>query len=118
MRFELVPRLSPRQGRATDGDDPMPASLGSGEEINQAVLSGVIVSEPIRDTGRDGAPITVLLLAFPAPDERARDTSTCCEVEVLDSIADRHRRGLRVGRRVRVVGQLTGVGLWASALDI
>ncbi len=116
MRIGLVPRLLPRHGRPTGGDDPLLAPLGSGEEINRAVLSGLIAAEPLRDTSRDGDPITVLLVSFGAPDERARDTSTCCEVEVIDSIADRHRRRLRVGRRVWVAGQLTGSGLWATSL--
>jgi hypothetical protein len=70
----------------------------------------------LRDTSRDGDLITVLLVSFGAPDERARESSTCCEVEVLDSIADRHRRRLRIGRRVWVAGQLTGGGLWATSL--
>jgi hypothetical protein len=116
MRIGLVPRLLPGHGLATDGDDPLLVPLGSGEEINRAVLSGLIAAEPVRDTSRDGDPITVLLVSFGAPDERARDSSTCCEVEVTDSIADPHRRWLCVGRRVWVAGQLTGTGLWATSL--
>jgi primosomal replication protein N len=115
MRIGLVPRLLPRHGRPTGDDDPLPVPLGGGE-INRAVLSGLIAAEPARDTSRDGDPITVLLVSFSAPDERARHSSTCCEVEVIDSIADRHRRRLRVGRRVWVAGQLTGNGLWATSL--
>lgn len=117
MRISLVPRLLPRRyGRPADSDDPLLVPLGSGEEINRAVLSGVIAAEPLRDTSRDGDPITVLLVSFGAPDERARDRSTCCEVEVTDSIADRHRPSLRLGRRVWVAGKLTGNGLWATSL--
>jgi|SRR6185312_7096047 len=116
MRIGLVPRLLPGRPRAASTDDVPPVPLGRGEEVNRAVLSGLIAAEPIRDTSRDGDPITVLLVSFSAPDERARETSTCCEVEVTDSIADRHRRRLRVGRRVWVVGQLTGTGLWATSL--
>src|SRR6185312_8 len=97
MRIGLVPRLLPGYPRATGGDGMPPVPLGAGEEINRAVLSGLIAAEPIRDTSRDGEPITVLLVSFSAPGERARETSTCCEVEVTDSIADRHRRRLRVG---------------------
>ena len=116
MKIGLVPRLLPA-GRSGAGgyDDPLLVSLGSGEEVNRAVLSGLIAAEPSRDTSRDGDPITVLLVSFSAPDE-ARAGSTCCEVEVTDSIADRHRRQLRVGRRVWVAGQLTGTGLWATSL--
>jgi hypothetical protein len=116
MRISLVPRLLPGHPRPTGGDDPLMVPLGSGEEINRAVLSGLIAAPPARDTSRDGDPITVLLLSFDAPDERTRQVPTCCEVEVPDSIADRHRGWLRVGRRVWVAGQLTGNGLWATSL--
>lgn len=116
MRIGQVPGLLPRHGRLDDGTPVIPPD-GAGE-INRAELSGLIVAEPLRDTGREGDPITVLLLEFGAPDERRRGTSTCCEVEVTDAIADRHRRLLRVGRRVWVAGQLTGEGLWATALRI
>lgn len=113
MRISLVSSLLP--GRPV-GDEPSLVPPGSGEEINRAVLSGLVAAEPVHDTSRDGDPITVLLVSFGAPDERARDNSTCCEVEILDSIANRHRRLLRVGRRIRVAGQLTGNGLWATSL--
>jgi hypothetical protein len=118
MRFDLVPRSLPRSGRTDDDEDPLLVSLAGGEEVNRAVVSGVIISEPVRDTDRAGDPITVLMVSFGAPDEGARDTSTCCEVEVTDSIADRHRRRLCVGRRVWVAGQLTGTGLWATSLGV
>ncbi len=116
MRFELVERLLPRYGRTTSDDEPMLVSLGDGEQVNRVLLSGVIAAEPLRDMGGDGDPITILLLSFSPPDERARESSTCCEVEITDTIADRHRRWLRVGRRVWVAGQLTGNGLWATSL--
>jgi hypothetical protein len=114
MRISLVPRLLP--GHPRRADDPLLVPLGSGEEINRAVLSGLIAAAPARDTSRDGDPITVLLLSFAAPDDRARHGSNCCEVEIPDSIADRHRRWLRAGRRIWVAGQLTGNGLWATSL--
>jgi hypothetical protein len=117
VRIGQVPQVIPWHGRPADRDDPLPAPIDGGDEVNQAVLSGLIVAEPCRDTSRDGDPITVLLLSFSAPDERAPDISTCCEVEVSDSIADRHRRLLRIGRRVWVAGQLTGTGLWATELE-
>jgi hypothetical protein len=118
VRFELVRGLRPAYGRSKDEDDqdPLLGSFGEGEEVNRAVLSGLIAAEPRPDKSRDGDPITVLLLAFTAPDERMGDTATCCEVEVLDSIADGHRRRLRVGKRVWVAGHLTGDGLWATSL--
>ncbi len=118
MKISLAPRLWPAYGRHRGPDDEvLLESLGAGEEVNRAVISGLLVADPCRDRSRDGQPITVILLSFASPDERSRHTSSCCEVEVLDSIADRHRRGLRAGRRVWVVGQLTGAGgLWATAL--
>jgi len=116
MRIGLVPRVLPGHSRSRDGDDPPPVPVGGGGELNHALLSGTIVAEPARDTSRDGEPITVLLVSFAAPDQGVREGSTCCEVEVIDSIADRHRRRLGVGRRVWVIGQLTGSGLWATSL--
>lgn len=116
MRVAMVPRLLPGHPRPADCDDPLLAPLGSGEEINRAVLSGLIAAAPARETSRGGDPITVLSLSFDAPEERARQSSTCCEVEVPDSIADRHRRWLRAGRPVWVAGQLTGDGLWATSI--
>jgi hypothetical protein len=75
----------------------------------------LIAAEPQRDRSREGDPITVLLVSFPAPDQGARQASACCEIEVPDELADPHRRRLKVGARVAVVGQLTaGGGLWAS----
>jgi hypothetical protein len=118
MRISLVPRLRPPYGRPSGGvsDEPPLDPLGKGKEVNRAILSGLLAAEPQRDKSRDGAPITVLLVLFTAPDERAHDCSTCCEVEVLDSIANRHRGRRRTGRRVWVDGQLTGDGLWATSL--
>jgi hypothetical protein len=87
------------------------------EEANVALLSGMIAEEPVQDKSRDGEPVTVLLLAFDAPDERARGATACCEVEVPDEIADRQRRQLRAGGRLVVLGRLTGAGgLWATAI--
>jgi primosomal replication protein N len=87
------------------------------EEANVAVLSGILVEEPVRDLSRDGDPITVLLMSFTAPDEKARQAATCCEVEVLDEIAKGQQKRLRPGGRLIVFGQLTGAGgLWATAI--
>ena len=116
MRIYPVPRLLPGKPRPTGSDDPLLVPLGSGEEINRAVLSGVIAAAPARGTDREGGPTTVLMLSFDAPDQRVRDGSTCCEVEIPDSIADRHRCWLRVGGWVWVAGQLNGEGLWATSL--
>lgn len=116
MRFSLVPRLVPGHPRPTASDGRPSLTVDGDGEINRAILSGVIAATPAHDTSRGGEPITVLLLSFEAPDEKTRPGSGCCEVEVPDSIADRHRRWLRVGRRVWVTGQLNGSGLWATSL--
>jgi hypothetical protein len=87
------------------------------EEANVALLSGTIAEEPLRDRSRDGDTVTVLLLAFPAPDEKVRQGSACCEVEVSDEVAGGRRNHLCIGRRLVVLGRLTGAGgLWASAI--
>jgi hypothetical protein len=87
------------------------------EEANVALLSGTIVEEPLRDKSRDGDPVTVLLVSFDAPDEKARRALAVCEVEVPDEIADEQREQLQLGGRLVVLGQLTGAGgLWATAI--
>ncbi|MEX2105559.1 MAG: hypothetical protein WD810_01540 [Solirubrobacterales bacterium] len=92
-----------------------PGHLDPGEEVNRTVLSGVIVADPQRDRSREGDPVTVLLLSFAAPDDRAHGGSACCEVEVPDELADPHRKGLRAGAPLLVSGQMTGAGgIWAD----
>jgi hypothetical protein len=87
------------------------------EEANVALLSGTIVEEPLQDKSRDGDPVTVLLVSFGAPDEKARCAVAVCEVEVPDEIADKQRKQLRAGRRLVVLGRLTGAGgLWATTI--
>lgn len=121
-RVKIFPR--PRaSGADASLDDGAPvgevrfADLDLQEEVNRALLSGVMVDEPQRDRSPGGEPITVLLLSFPAPDERGGSGSALCEVEVIDEVAERHREQLRVGASVLVVGELTGTGgLWASFL--
>jgi hypothetical protein len=53
--------------------------------VNWIYLSGVLADEPIEDKGRDGAPLTLLTVAFPAPDAsetQERMEVASCEVEV------------------------------------
>jgi hypothetical protein len=87
------------------------------EEANLAIVSGVIVEEPVKDRSRDGDPITVVLMAFTAPDEKSRRGAACCEVEIPEPIAARQRKQLRAGGRLVVMEQLTGAGgIWATAI--
>lgn len=113
MRISLVPGLLPKSGlSATPRIGGLPDGAADEKEINRAVLSGLIVAGPRRDTGDDGEPLTVLSLSYATPRRSAR-----CRVEVPDVIADRHRRHLRTDRRILVVGQLTGAdSLRASSL--
>lgn len=87
--------------------------------INHVVLSGLIAADPLRDKSRDGDPITVLLISFPAADERARRGSACCEVEILDEIADHYRESLHAGATIMVSGAVTGAGgIWAKLIGV
>lgn len=111
-----------RGGIGSVGGDPAPVEPllpDPNDEANVVLLSGTIVEEPIRDRTRNGDPVTVLLVAFPAPDEEARRSSVCCEIEVPDEIANRKRQHLRAGRRLVVLGKLTGAGgIWSTAIDL
>jgi hypothetical protein len=122
--MSLLPRLRqacrPTTGAALLGGKASPIEVSfpdPSEEANVALLSGTIVEEPLRDKSRDGDPVTVLLMSFDAPDEKARRAVAVCEVEVPDEIAEKQRKQLRVGRRLVVLGRLTGAGgLWATTI--
>jgi hypothetical protein len=108
------PDCSSAQNTGTDAALKLP---DPSEETNLAMVTGTIMEEPIRDRNRNGQPVTVLLVGFKAPDEEAHDYTACLEVEALDSIAESQRSLLRIGRRLAVIGRLTGAGgLWAIAL--
>jgi hypothetical protein len=67
----------------------------------------------LKDEGRDGSPVTLLLIAFPAPDARnaqERLETASCEIEVPDRVVERHREKLRAGDAIFVTGQLSGGG--------
>jgi primosomal replication protein N len=86
--------------------------------MNHAVLTGRIAADPLRDVSRKGDPVTVLLIAFDAPDEKAGETA-CCEAEVPDEIAETHRKNMRAGAAVLVSGALTGAGgLWVTMISV
>lgn len=122
--------MNQRGGRGWKGrTSDVPAALSGADsaalaqaedslEMNHVVLSGLIAADPLRDQSRDGAPITVLLVAFIAPDEKA-DGTACCEVEVLDKIADCHRSKLSPGAAILILGEMTGAGgLWAREIVV
>ena len=113
MSMSPLPRLrqvcregGPSAGEALRGQDPRLA-------LNRLFLSGVLAADPVRERGRDGDPVTLLLLAFPAPDARdtqERSETASCEVEVPEHVAEKHGGKLRAGESVFVTGQLSGGG--------
>jgi hypothetical protein len=57
--------------------------------------------------------VTLLLIAFPAPEARdseERPETASCEVEVPGSLVERHARELRAGDSIFIAGQLSGGG--------
>jgi Single-strand binding protein family len=80
--------------------------------LNRLFLSGVLAAEPQRDVGRDGDSVTLLLVAFPAPDKRIqeRPETASCEIEVPARVAERHRGDLHAGDSIFITGQLSGGG--------
>jgi hypothetical protein len=71
------------------------------------------VADPQRDKGRDGEPVLLLLIAFPAPDPletTPRAETAICEVEVPAPLAEEHRTELRAGESIFITGRLTGGG--------
>lgn len=80
--------------------------------LNRLFLSGVLAADPLQDEGRDGEPVALLLIAFPAPEARdgERPETASCEVEVPASLAERHSRKLRAGDSIFITGQLSGGG--------
>jgi hypothetical protein len=81
--------------------------------LNRLFLSGVLIADPLEDEGRDGRAVTLLLVAFPAPDMadtiRAPETASC-EVEVPVEVIGRHAKRLRAGASIFIAGQLNGGG--------
>lgn len=81
--------------------------------MNCVYLSGVLAADPQADRGRDGNPVVLLLLAFPAPDTpntvEGVETASC-EVEVPAAVARRCAVKLRAGQPILLTGQLTGGG--------
>jgi hypothetical protein len=76
-------------------------------------LSAVLVADPLKDVGRDGEPVTLLLVAFPAPDTpetREYSEAASCEVEVPEHVAEPRRGELRAGVAILITGLLSGGG--------
>jgi hypothetical protein len=109
--------LLPRPRNACQREHRGSAGARQGQDprlqLNRLFLSGVLAADPQRDEGRDGEPVTLLLVAFPAPDSadtRERAEIASCEIEVPAGVADRHGEELRAGDAVFITGQLSGGG--------
>jgi hypothetical protein len=81
--------------------------------LNRVFLSGILADDPQEDKDRNGDPVILLKVAFPAPD--TRDTckgveAVLDEIEVPKHVADHHRGELRLGKSIFVTGQLSGGG--------
>jgi hypothetical protein len=98
--------LSARAAGAPQSQDPR-------HGLNRVYLSGVLAADPQRDRGRDGEPVALLLVAFPAPDQgegAERCETASAEVEVPSQVAGVHSEELRAGRSILITGQLSGGG--------
>jgi hypothetical protein len=132
-RLSLLPRLRQAcrgdhrgQADAAPGSIPIgqgpsaaavaPGALQSQDPrlvLNRLFLSGVLVADPQRDEGRDGEPVTLLLVAFPAPDAKETEQrleTASCEVEVPASVAGRYGKKLQAGDSIFITGRLSGGG--------
>jgi single-stranded DNA-binding protein len=81
--------------------------------LNRLFLSGILAADPQRDEGRDGEPVSLLLVAFPAPDPKEteeRVETASQEIEVSESVAGRYGEQLRAGDPIFITGQLSGGG--------
>ena len=86
---------------------PLPRS------INRVYLSGILAADPLHDRARDGAPMLLLLIAFPAPDAldtEERPATASCEVEVPKAVVEKYGTTLTAGDSVFVTGKLSGGG--------
>jgi Single-strand binding protein family len=81
--------------------------------LNRLFLSGILAEDPRHDKGRDGNPVTLLLVAFPAPDTSdtyEHSETASCEIEVPERVAERNAMQLRAGGSIFITGQLSGGG--------
>jgi hypothetical protein len=107
-------RDCPGAPEATRKDIPLPFPS---EVANVAMVTGAIMEVPLRVGDGGPHPMTVLLISFAAPDAGANPYQACLEIDAPDPVIGSQRHLLDVGRRIVVVGRLTGAGgLLASAL--
>jgi len=86
------------------------AGLGAPKHVNSAWISGVIADDPVHDIGRDGRPVKLLLVAFPAPDPVEEDEAASTELEVPVLLLEKYGKEPIRGQEVFAVGRLSGGG--------
>lgn len=105
-------------GSAHSGHPPPQGTAGAPHgrlprQMNTVYLSGVLAADTQLDKGRDGEPVTLLLIAFAAPDPLDTDERPAMasqEVEVPRRVVAKHRGELRAGESIFIAGQLNGGG--------
>ncbi len=104
--------LDPRHGHPP-GAAGVDAARGQGQpQHNSVYLTGVLADDPQRDKGRTGEPVTLLIIAFLAPDPLPSEGGAVasCEIEVPDAVTAEAGGELRVGAPVLITGSLSGGG--------
>ena len=90
--------------------EPAPFPQSVPPAINYAVLTGTLISDPIRAEGPDGQKVTLLEIKFPVAnpeDPRLLWTYAFYDVEVPGNVGGRDIEELREGVPVLVAGQLS-----------
>ena len=118
--LSTLPGQGPSASDDALGADPPPVGAAgvlqaqdSHLALNRLYLSGVLLADPIEDKGRDGNPVALLLIAFPAPDSRESGEgveTASCEIEVPAEVSKKHGGKLGAGELVFLTGQLSGGG--------
>ncbi|HMJ72860.1 MAG TPA: hypothetical protein VK471_05775 [Solirubrobacterales bacterium] len=95
-------------GQKPGDQAPFPKSTPPG--INYAVVTGTLISDPIKDKGPGGEPLTLLEIKFPVAhpeDPRLLWTYAFYDVQVPAKVGGRDIEDLREGATVLVAGQLS-----------
>ncbi len=95
-------------GRKPGDQAPFPKSVPPG--LNYAVVTGTLISDPIKDEGPGGEPLTLLEIKFPVAhpeNPRLLWTYAFYDVEVPGNVGGQDIKELRKGAPVLVAGQLS-----------
>lgn len=108
------------QGSGASADAPWGHDQEMRLEINRLFLTGILLADPQDGEGPEGEPVSVLLMAFPAPnpDGTAEQIEIAtCEVEVSERVIESHVEKLQAGSSVAITGQIRdGGGVIATVL--